>query len=58
MRGNGISTRKMGKVQDKGKLGKLGTFHVQACSGNVHASDCGSAHCNGCVAMAFLLGQQ
>ena len=19
------------------------------CSGNVHASDCGSAHCNGCV---------
>ena len=32
-----------------GKLGKLGKFHVQVCSGNVHASDCGSAHCNGCV---------
>ena len=31
----------MGKLQDEGKLGK---FH-----GNVHASDCGSAHCSGCV---------
>ena len=39
----------MGKLQDKGKLGKLGKFHVQVCSGNVHASDCGSARCCGCV---------
>ena len=23
--------------EDKGKLGKLGKFHVQVCSGNVHA---------------------
>ena len=22
---------------------------IYTCSGNVHASDCGSAHCNGCV---------
>ena len=31
--------------------GKWGKFHVQVhvCSGNVHASDCGSAHCNGCM---------
>ena len=37
---------KMGKLQDKGKLGKLGKFHVQVYvySGNVHASDCGSVH--------------
>ena len=27
----------MGKLQDKGKLGRLGKFHVY--SGNVHASD-------------------
>ena len=39
--GGGLRVNKMGKLQDKGKLGK---FHV--CSGNVHASDCGSAHCN------------
>ena len=45
----GLRVSKMGKLQDKGRLGKLGTFHVQVCSGNVHASDCGSAHCNGCV---------
>ena len=36
-------------LQDNGKLGKLGKFHVQVCSGNVHASDCGPSHCNGCV---------
>ena len=40
---------RMGKLQDKGKLGKLSKFHVQVCSGNVHTSDCGSAHCNGWV---------
>ena len=38
----GAST--MGKLQDKGKLPK---FHVYR--GNVHASDCGSTHCSGCV---------
>ena len=32
-----LATLKMGKLQDKGKLGKLGEFHVQVCSGNVHA---------------------
>ena len=37
----------MDKLYDKGKLGYLGKFHVY--SGNVHASDCGSAHCSGCV---------
>ena len=42
--GGGLRASKMGKVQDKGKLG---TFHVY--SGNVHGSDCGSAHCSGCV---------
>ena len=47
--GGGLRVSKMGKLQDKGKLGKLCKFHVQVCSGNVHASDCGSAHCNGCV---------
>ena len=45
----GLRVSKMGKLQDKGKLGKLGKFHIQVCSGNVHAIDCGSAHCNGCV---------
>ena len=45
----GLRVSKMGKLQDKGKLGKLGKFHVLVCSGNVHASDCGSAHFNGCV---------
>ena len=47
----GLRVSKLGKLQDKGKLGKLGKFHVQVhvCSGNVHTSDCGSAHCNGCV---------
>ena len=44
--GGGLRVSKLGKLQDKGKLGK---FHVQVCSGNVHTSDCGSAHCNGCV---------
>ena len=47
--GGGLRVIRMGKLQDKGKLGKLGKFHVQVCSGNVHASDCGSAHCKGCV---------
>ena len=47
--GGGLRVSKMGKLQDKGKLGKLGKFQVQVCSGNVHASDCGSAHCNGSV---------
>ena len=47
--GGGLRVSKMGKLQDKGKLGKLGKFHVQVCSGNMHASDCGFAHCNGCV---------
>ena len=28
----------MGKLQDRSKLGKLGRFHVQVCSGNVHAT--------------------
>ena len=37
----------MDNLQDKGKLGKLGTFHEY--SGDVHASDCGSNHCSGCV---------
>ena len=44
--GGGLRVSKLGKLQDKGKLGK---FHVQVCSGNVHTSDCGSAHCNGCI---------
>ena len=44
--GGGLRVSKMDKLQDKGKLGK---FHVQVCSGNVQASDCGSAHCNGYV---------
>ena len=39
-----ILVRWVAKLQVKGKLGK---FHVY--SGNVHASDCGSAHCSGCV---------
>ena len=47
--GGGLRVSKLGKLQDKGKLGKLGKFHVQVCSGNVHTSDCGFAHCNGCV---------
>ena len=47
--GGGLRVSRMGKLQDKGKLGKLGKFHVQVCSGNVHASDCASAHCNECV---------
>ena len=38
MGGRGLRVNKMGKLQDKGKLGK---FHVY--SGNVHASDCGCA---------------
>ena len=38
--GGGLRVSKMGKLQDKGKLGKLG---------NVDASDCGSAHCDGCM---------
>ena len=46
----------MGKLQDKGKLGKLGKFHVQVSSGNVHASDCGSAIVMDMWSMAFLLG--
>ena len=53
--GSGFRVSKVGKLQDKGKLGK---FHVHVYSGNVHASDCGSAHCSGCVSMAFLLIQQ
>ena len=44
--GGGLRVSKMGKLQDKGKLGK---FHVQVYSGNVHSSDCGSAHCSGCM---------
>ena len=28
--GGGLRVSKMGKLQDKGKLGKLGKFHVQA----------------------------
>ena len=55
--GGGLMVSKMGTLQDKGRLGKLGKFHVQVCSSNVHASDCGSVHCNGCMSMAFLLGQ-
>ena len=47
--GGGLRVSKMGKLQNKGKLGKLSKFHVQVCSGNVHVSDCGSAHCNGCM---------
>ena len=30
---------------------KLGKFHV--CSGDVHDSDCCSAHCSGCVVNAW-----
>ena len=41
----------MGKLEDKGKLGKLGKFLVY--SGNVHASDCGSAHCSGCMVIGI-----
>ena len=33
--GGGLRVSRMGKLQDKGKLGKLGKFHVQVCSGNV-----------------------
>ena len=47
--GGGLRVSKLGKRQDKGKLGKLGKFHVHVYSGNVHASDCGSAHCSGCM---------
>ena len=39
----------VGENDHKGMLGKLGKFHVQVRSGNVHASDCGSAHSNGYV---------
>ena len=35
--GGGLRVSKMGRLQDKAKLGKLGKFHVQVCSGNVHA---------------------
>ena len=42
--GGGLRVSKMGKLQDKGKLGM---FHVY--SGNVYGSDCGSTHCSGCV---------
>ena len=45
--GGGLRVSRMGKLQDKDK------FHVQVCSGNVHASDCGFAHCNGVWSMAF-----
>ena len=49
----GLRVSKMGKLQDK-----LGKFHVQVCSGNVHASDCGSPSIVlGAWSMAFLLGQ-
>ena len=45
--GGGLRVSKLGKLQNKGKLGK---FHVQVRrSDNVHASDCGSDNCNGCV---------
>ena len=37
--GGELRASTMGRLQENGKLGK---FHV--CSGNVHASDCGSAH--------------
>ena len=43
------------RLQDKGKLGK---FHVRVYSGNVHASDCGSAIVVGAWSMAFLLRQR
>ena len=46
--GGGLRVSKMGKLQDKGRLGM---FHVY--SGNVHASDCGSTHCSGCVVNAI-----
>ena len=52
----GLRVNKMGKLQDKSKLGKLGKFHVY--SGNVHGSNCGSAHCShvvGACSIAFLL---
>ena len=38
----------MGELQDKGKVSFM--YYV-------HASDCGSAHCNGAWLMAFLLGE-
>ena len=45
--GGELRVSKMGKLQDEGKLGKWGKFHVQVCC--VHASDCGSAYCNWCM---------
>ena len=42
----GLRVSRIGKLQDKGRLDK---FHVHVYSDNVHASDCGSAHCSGCV---------
>ena len=42
--GGGLRVSKMGKLQDRGKLGM---FHV--CSDNVHASDCRPTHCCGCI---------
>ena len=46
--GGGLGASKIGKMQDKGKLGKC---HVY--SGNADASDCGS----GAWSTAFLLRQ-
>ena len=47
--GGGLRVSKMGKLQDEGKFGKLGNFHVHVYSDNVHASDCGSTYCSGCM---------
>ena len=43
----------VGMWKEKKKLSYIHSntskFNVQVCSGNVHARDCGPAHCNGCV---------
>ena len=41
--GGGLRVSRMCKLQDKGE------FHIHVYGGNVHASDCGSAHYSGCV---------
>ena len=56
--GGGLRVSRMGKLQDKGKLGK---FHVHVCSGNVHAILCivivAPPIVVGAWSMAFLLRQ-
>ena len=47
----------MGKLQDKGELGKLGKFHVQVCSGMCMLVIVAPPIVMGAWSMAFLLGQ-